>query len=312
MRVFVTGGTGAIGRYAVPALIGAGHTVKALARTPSKAADLRAQGPNPALASLFDRPALAAAFVGHDTVINLASALPSTTFWRYSAWTDCERVRTEGSAAVVDAARDAAIGRLIQESVVIIYADAGQAWISEDHPVDHFPIARGNHAAEANARRFTKAGGHATVLRFGVFYGRGAAHSEQILALARHHIGFVPGRGDTYLSSIHLDDAAAAVVAALEAPGGTYNIVDDEPLTKCDYATACADAVKTQMRIHAPGRLALLLGDRTTSLTRSLRVSNKRFRDVTDWRPRYPSVREGYAATARSQRTTQTNGTLES
>jgi nucleoside-diphosphate-sugar epimerase len=302
MRVFVTGGTGAIGRYAVPVLIDAGHTVTALARNPSKAADLRAQGANPALVSLFDHPALAAAFAGHDAVINLASALPSTTaFWRYSAWKQCERVRIEGSAAVVDAARDAGVRRLIQESVVMIYADAGAAWISEDRPVDHFPIARGNHAAEANARRFTVTGGHATVLRFGVFYGRGAAHSEQILALARHHIGFVPGRGDTYLSSIHLDDAANAVVAAMEAPAGTFNIVDDQPLTKREYATACADAVKTQTWIHAPGRLALLLGDRTTSLTRSLRVSNKRFRDATEWRPRYPSAREGYAATADDQ-----------
>ena len=125
---------------------------------------------------------------------------------------------------MVDAARDAGVRRLIQESVVMIYADAGAAWISEDRPVDHFPIARGNHAAEANARRFTVTGGHATVLRFGVFYGRETAHSKQILALARHHIGFVPGRGDTYLSSIHLDDAANAVVAAMEAPAGTLDI----------------------------------------------------------------------------------------
>ena len=124
--------------------------------------------------------------------------------------------------------------------------------------------------------------------------------------------GSVPGRGDTYLSSIQVADAADAVVAALEARGGTYNVVDDEPLIKREYATACADAVKTQTWIRAPGRLALSLGDRTTSLTRSLRVSNRRFRDVTDWRPRYPSVREGYTATARSQRIAWSNGTLES
>ena len=102
----------------------------------------------------------------------------------------------------------------------MIYADGGDDWIDEHQPVDHFPIARGNHAAEANARRFVAAGGRATVLRFGVFYGRGAAHSEQILALARHHIGFVPGRANTYLSSVHLADAAAGVVAALAAPPG--------------------------------------------------------------------------------------------
>lgn len=297
MRVFVAGGTGAIGRYAVPALLDAGHTVTALARTPAKAAGLRAQGATALSVSLFDRTMLAAAFADHDAVVNLASALPSTAgFVRYSAWRQCERVRSEGSATVVNAARDAHVGRLIQESVVMIYADGGGAWIDEDHPVDHFPIARGNHAAEASAQRFRAAGGQATVLRFGVFYGRGAAHSEQIRNLARCRIGFVPGADSTYLSSIHLADAADAVVVALQAPAATYNVVDDEPLTKRDYADACAAAVAKRAWIRAPGRLALLLGDRTTSMTRSLRVSNRRFREVSDWRPRHPSAREGYAA----------------
>lgn len=103
----------------------------------------------------------------------------------------------------------------------MIYADGGHEWIDEDHLVDHYPIARGNHAAEANAHRFADAGGTATVLRFGVFYGRGAAHSEQILELARHHIGFAAGRPDSYVSSIHLADAADAIVAALGCAGGT-------------------------------------------------------------------------------------------
>ena len=297
MRVFVTGGTGAIGSYAVPALVAAGHEVSALARTPAKAARLRGQGAAPATVSLFDRAGLAASFAGHDVVVNLASALPSTTsFIRYSAWKECERVRAEGSAAVVDAARDAGVRQLIQESVVMIYADGGANWVDENQPVDHFPIARGNHAAEANARRFTDAGGRATILRFGVFYGRGAAHSEQLLTLSRHHLGFVPGRANTYLSSIHLHDAASAVVAALAAPPGTYNVVDNQPLTKRDYARACADATATKVWVSAPGRFALLLGNRTTSITRSLRVSNKRFHEFTGWQSRYPSAREGYAA----------------
>jgi nucleoside-diphosphate-sugar epimerase len=300
MRVFVTGGTGAIGGYAVPALIRAGHTVSALARSSAKAIGLRDQGATPVTVSLFDRSGLAAAFTDHDAIINLASALPSTTaFLRYSAWKENERVRTEGSAAVVDAARDAGVPQLIQESIVMIYADGGDDWIDEHHPVDHFPIARGNHAAEASARRFVAAGGRAIVLRFGVFYGRGAAHSEQILAMARHHIGFVPGRSSTYLSSVHLADAAAGVVAALAAPGGTYNVVDDQPLAKREYARACADAVGVEAWIGAPGRFTLLLGDRATSLTRSLRVSNKRFRETTGWQPQYPSAHEGYAAMAR-------------
>ncbi|MUL79700.1 NAD(P)-dependent oxidoreductase [Mycolicibacterium sp. CBMA 226] len=301
MRVFVTGGTGAIGIHAVPALVAAGHPVTALARSDAKAAALRSQGAEPVSVSLFDRCGLADAFAGHDAVINLASALPSTTaFIRKSAWAECERVRSEGSAAVVDAARDAGIQNMIQESVAMIYRDGGSTWIDEDHPVDHYPITRGNHAAEASARRFAAAGGQATVLRFGVFYGPHAAHSEQILDLAKWHIGFLPGRSDSYISSIHIVDAANAVVAALAAPAGTYNIVDDRPLTKREYADACAAAVDRRIWISGPGRLGLLLGDRLTSITRSLRVRNKRFRDASGWRPRYPSAAEGYRAMAKS------------
>lgn len=300
MHVFVAGGTGAIGGYAVPALINSGHRVTALARSDAKADVLYRQGANPARVSLFDREALTAVLAECDAVINLASALPSTTaFLRQSAWRECELVRNEGSAAVVDACLRAGVPKLVQESVAMIYADGADEWINEDHPVEHYPIASGNHAAEANAERFADTGGCAIVLRFGVFYGRGAAHSEQILSLARHHIGFVPGTGDGYLSSIHLADAATAVAAALTCNGGTFNVVDDEPVTKRLHARACAEAVDVRPWVMGPGRLGLLLGDRLTSLTRSLRVSNTRFRTAADWIPRYPSVREGYRAMVR-------------
>jgi nucleoside-diphosphate-sugar epimerase len=106
---------------------------------------------------------------------------------------------------------------------------------------------------------------------------------------------------DTYLSSIYLTDAAAAVVAAIEAPAGIYNIVDDEPLTKRDYARAVARAVRTRPWLWMPGRAALLGGHRLTSLTRSLRVSNKRFRAVTGWAPRYPNAEGAWQAMAAAQ-----------
>jgi nucleoside-diphosphate-sugar epimerase len=299
MRIFVTGGTGAIGSYAVPALVGAGHSVSALARSQAKADILEKQGATPVLASLFDRDALAVAFAGHDAVVNLASALPPTTsFWRRSAWQECERVRIEGSSSVVDAALAARVPRLIQESVAMLYTDGGDQWIDEEHPVDHYPITTGNHGAEASARRFTESGGTATILRFGVFYGRGAAHSEQILQLARWHVGFVPGRADSFISSIHVADAAAAILSALPGPGGLYNVVDDRPATKHEYAAACCDAVGTRPWVSGPGRLGLLLGDRLTSLTRSLRVSNSKFKTATSWRPHFSSIREGYLAMA--------------
>jgi nucleoside-diphosphate-sugar epimerase len=304
MRVFVAGGTGAVGGHTIPALVREGHSVTALARTPEKAAALIAQGATPLSVSLFDRPALTAVLTGQDAVINLATAIPSMSRWMSTkAWRRNDRVRIEGSAAVVDAAIAVGVDRVVQESVSMLYRDHGARWVDEDAPIDPYPMARANLAAEANVHRYSEAGGTGIVLRFGWFYGPGAAHSEQLFALARRHLGLVLGPLDGYVSSIHVADAGAAVAAALHAaPTGTFNIVDDQPLTKRQYADAMAHAAGTAMWLRGPGRAALIFGDRLTSLTRSLRVSNARFMAVTGWAPRYPSAREGWIATAEALR----------
>ncbi|MFB1296191.1 NAD-dependent epimerase/dehydratase family protein [Mycobacterium sp. pW049] len=300
MRVFVTGGTGAIGGYAVPALVAAGHEVTAMARSDAKAEVLRHQGATSVQVSLFDRDGLSAAFRDHEAVVNLASALPSPErFMVRSAWKDCHRIRIQGSANVVDAALAAGVPRVLQESVAMIYRDGGKRWIDEDWPVDRYPISAGNHGAEASARRFGESGGDAIVLRFGLFYGQGAGHSEMIMGLARRHLAFRAGSPGSYVSSIHLADAAGAVVSALGAEPGIYNVVDDCPVTAKQNSTAMAAAVGARPWLAVPGRAALVLGNRSTSMTRSLRVNNARLRDAAGWRPRYPSVWDGYREMAR-------------
>jgi nucleoside-diphosphate-sugar epimerase len=301
MKVFVAGGTGAIGGQAVPALVRAGHQVTALARTPEKAALLSRRGATPIMVSIFDRVALKDAFMEHQAIVNLATAIPPTSkFMQTKAWADNDRLRTEGAAAVVDAAIEAGVSRVVQESVSMLYRERHDVWIDEDSPTDNFPMARANHAAEASANRFSLAGGVGVVLRFGWFYGPGARHSEEFLALARRRICVMMGPPDTYVSSVHVADGGAAVAAALTVPAGTYNIVDDEPLTKRAYADALAAAAGKRVCVRVPGRLALLLGDRSTSLTRSLRVSNARFREASGWAPIYPSAREGWIAIAKA------------
>ena len=297
--VFVTGGTGAIGGHAVPALTSAGHQVSALARSRAKAGQLRQQGATPVEVPLFDVKGLTEAFAGHDVVINLATAIPPMRqFMNTRAWAASQRVRTEGSAAVVDAALAAGVSRVVQESVVMLYADGGDTWLDEDAPVERYPMAEGNHAAEAGTRRFTGHGRTGVVLRFGWFYGPGGAHSEQMLALARRHIVMTLGSPDSYQSSIHMADAGAAVTAALEVPAGVYNVVDDQPLTKREYAGALAAAAGVTPWIRGPGRAAMLSGNRLTSLTRSVRAANSRFKAASGWAPGYPSAREGWMATA--------------
>lgn len=144
----------------MPPLVAAGHEVSALARSPSKAAALRGHVAKPVEVSLFDVPALTDTFAGHDAVVNLATAIPPMNkFLSSRAWAANQRVRTEGSAAVVEAALATGVGRLVQESVCMLYADGGDAWLDEDAVTDRYPMAEGNHAAEANARRFGGVGG---------------------------------------------------------------------------------------------------------------------------------------------------------
>lgn len=297
MKVFVTGGTGAIGQYAVPRLIADGHAVTALARTPEKAAALDRHGAQPAQVSLFDADGLAAAFAGHDAIVNLATAIPSTASYPFRrSWRANDRIRIEGSAAVLKAAQHAGVERLVQESVAFVYADCGDDWIDEDTPVDVFPILEANLAAEQNAHRYRIG----VVLRFGLFYGPGSSHSDEMLTLARRRFGVQLGPANAYTPTIHLADAASAVSAALSVPSGTYNVCDDEPLTAREFTDAVAAAVGRQPLLRGPGRLARLGGRNTAAITRSQRVSNRKFKAAVDWSPRYPSAREGWVATASS------------
>jgi len=295
--VFVTGATGALGQHAVPALLAAGHAVSGLARSPESAAWLDRAGARPVRVSLFETEALTEAFDGHDAVLNLATAIPSMARYGLArAWRANARIRTEGSTAVTDAALAAGVPHLVQESIVMTYPDRGAEWIDEGIPIEPFPITRSTPVAESNAQRFTDAGRTGVLLRFGLFYGPQADLSTLMVRLARWRVGVLLGAKDGYFSSIHLADAGAAVVAALDAPAGIYNVVDDEPLTKREYVDAVADAVGRKPWLRGPGRLSRLGGANMSAVNRSIRVSNRRFRDATGWAPRYPSAREGYRA----------------
>ncbi|MFB0614323.1 NAD-dependent epimerase/dehydratase family protein [Aurantiacibacter poecillastricola] len=302
MKVFVAGGTGAIGRPSLRALLDAGHSVTAMVRSKENAAFVGAMGAQPAHVSLFAKEELKSAIDGHDAVANLASAIPpNSRFMNASAWEMNDRIRIEGASILVDASIAAGVDRFVQESVVMLYADGGDRWLDESSLLDHYPMARGNHAAEASARRFAEHCGTAVVLRFGWFYGPGAKHSEEFLELARSKgIVIQFGKASTYVSSTHVEDGGRAVAAALAVPSGTFNVCDDEPLTKKDYAGANASAAGRTHFVRAPGRLAHLLGDKTTSLTRSVRASNALFKISSGWTPTFASAREGWQHMAKN------------
>jgi nucleoside-diphosphate-sugar epimerase len=298
MKVFVTGGTGAIGRYAIPQLVDAGHEVSALARGAEKAALVRAWGASPVVVSLFDAEALAGAFAGHEAVANLATSIPTVAAsTRPGAWDMNNRIRTEGSTAVVAAARRAGVARLVQESITFPYPDRGDEWIDEDVAIDAGPALGAMLTSEANTRAFAEEGGIGVVLRYAAFYGPGSHHTEAFVRAARRHIGVAVGTPSGYVSSIHLEDAASAVVAALHAPSGTYNVGDDDPVTKKELARVLGAALGKRPWLYLPGRFAAVSGKGSVALRRSQRIANRRFRDATGWAPKYPSVRDGLPAT---------------
>jgi len=294
MKVFVAGATGVLGRRAVPLLIAAGHQVSAIARTPDKAAQLAAAGATPVTVDLFDAAGVAAAAAGHEVVANLATHIPDLTkAARTSAWAENNRIRTEGARNLVDAAIAGGATRYVQESICFFYLDGGDDWVDEDAVIDAPEFVSAFLAAESEAARFTESGGAGVVLRYAMFYGAGSSHTTTQLGLARKGISPFPGPKDGYQTFIHLDDAAAAVVAALKAPAGVYNISENDPLTRRDLAAALGAALGKRRGIAIPGA-SRVGGKKTAYLARSTRISNQRFRDATGWSSTYPNGREGW------------------
>jgi nucleoside-diphosphate-sugar epimerase len=299
MKVFVAGATGVLGWRAVRDLVKAGHDVTAVARTPAKAEVLRSLGATPLAVDLFDAAAVKDAVAGHDVVCNLATHIPTT--WKMAmrnAWKENDRIRTEVSRNLVDAGLAGGASRYIQESIAFMYPDRGAEWIDEDTPVQTVPYVASALDAEANAKRFTESGGVGVVLRFGNFYGPGSEQTAIYVRAARSHVAPTMGSRDGYFPMIHLDDAADAVVTALAAPAGTYNIVDDA-LTRDEQMDALAAAVNVGHLAMAPAAATKVGGKAVSMLSRSQRVSNTTFKEATGWSPAYPSVRQGWPAVVR-------------
>lgn len=299
MRIFVTGATGVIGIRVVPALLALGHQVTAVGRTEEKRAVLRNQGAQPIAVDLYDAAAVRRAVAGHDAICNLATAVPASpvrVFFR-SAWREMDRVRREISANLANAALAGdSVHTLIQESFAPIYADSGDAWIDETSPVRPARYNRSVRDAEAQAERFARAGRTGIVLRFAGFYGADDPFTRQMLDSIRRGWSPFLGRPDGFCSWLAHDDAATAVVAALGVPAGIYNVVEDDPMRRRDLAAGIAQLLGVRSPRFLPAALARMAGPVGETLARSLRISNRKLRAVSEWRPRYRTPITGLRA----------------
>jgi nucleoside-diphosphate-sugar epimerase len=296
-RIFVAGATGVVGRRVVPQLLEAGYNVTAIGRSEAARSRLARAGARPIELDLFDAVAVRRAVADHDVVINLATSVPlGLRTFLPGAWRMTNRIRSYASANLLEAALAGGARRYIQESFAPIYPDCGDQWIDESTPPHAARYNRAVLDAESATRRFTERGGTGIALRFAYFYGPDSPMTLETVRYVQRGWAPVFGAPAAYFSSVSHDDAASAVVAALGVPAGVYNVTDDEPLRRREYADSLARVLGVPSPRLPPRWTANLLGSVGETLARSQRISNQKLKAESGWVPRYPSVRAGWQA----------------
>ncbi len=308
MRVFVAGGTGAIGQQLVPLLLESGYTVTALARTPDRARELETLGATVAIADALDKKELTSAIqrAKPDIIIHELTRIP--TFINLKKFDEAfaltNRFRTEVTDTLLQAARMVGARRFIAQSFCgWPFARQGASVKTEEAPLDSNPpasfrrtLAAIRYLEDAVCRAQDI---EAFALRYGFFYGPNTSIAQDgaIIDLVRKRRLPIVGSGSGIWSFVHIVDAARATVAAISnGTPGIYNIVDDEPAPVSEWLPALAAAVGAKPPYHVPVWLAkLLIGEGGVSLmTQSRGGSNVKAKRTLGWELRYPSWRLGF------------------
>src|SRR3954452_20684494 len=315
MKIFVAGATGALGRSLVPQLVARGHEVVGMTSRAAKQDQVRSLGARPVVADALDRDAVVQAVTSAEpeVIVHQLTALSgklSASDMRHpersSAVIMTNRLRIEGTDHLLAAGHAVGARRFVAQSFgAFRYARTGGAVQGEADPLDDPPAALRPQLAgilHVEQAVTTIEWGEGLALRYGSFYGPGTAISREPDALMAAPIRKrrfpIIGDGGGVLSHIHIDDAAAATVIAVErGRPGIYNIVDDEPAAEREWLPALASALDAKPPRRIPrwlGRLAA--GEAATlMMTEVSGASNEKAKRELGWQPRYPSWREGFA-----------------
>jgi nucleoside-diphosphate-sugar epimerase len=302
MRVFLAGATGAIGSRLVPQLVERGHEVTGTSRSEEKAGRLRAQGAEPVVLDVLDRDAVREAVLAArpEGIVHQATALAGLGDVKHfdRSFAATNRLRTEGTDSLLAAAAEAGVRHFVAQSYAgWPYAREGGPVKTEEDPLDPTPVPAMRETLAA-LRHLEEAvvGAGGLALRYGGFYG---SPDDAQLELVRKRRFPIVGDGDGIWSFVHLDDAAAATVLALErGDPGIYNIVDDEPAPVREWLPALAATIGAKPPRRVPRWLArLLAGEAGIALMTEIRgASNAKAKRELGWTLRHPSWRQGFRA----------------
>jgi 2-alkyl-3-oxoalkanoate reductase len=317
MRVFLAGASGVIGRTLVPKLVAAGHELTGTTRSEERAQAIRAAGAHAAVVDVFDADRLreAVARARPEVLIHELTSLPDRLdFRKKGIYEPTNRVRTEGTRILLDAAREAGARRFVCQSIAFVYRPEGARVKTEDEPLmEDIPGSFGSGIRalhEMEAMVLGAEGAEGVVLRYGFFYGPGTYYGDEGTTTAdvRRRRMPIVGRGSGVFSFIHVDDAADATVAAVErgAPG-VYNVVDDEPAPMSEWLPVFARAAGARRPLRVPAWLARFVGGREVpTFALELRgASNEKAKRELGWRPAHPTWRTGFRDSLEPQRETE-------
>lgn len=283
MKIAVIGATGVLGRPVVDELLRRDHRVVAIVRRPVEHAPLHA-GLTIVRGDILDAPSLALGLEGCDVALHLATAIPKSN--GASDWSLNDAIRRDGTRNLVEACHRLGVRGYVQQSVAMLLAGSKAAMVDEDAPLAPSPVL----ASAADMEAIVAASDlRWTILRGGLFYGPGAGRTAEWNHQARAGELVVPGDGSDYVSLVHVDDMAAAVVLAAERQleRRILNIVDDRPVTYRELF----EFIATLNRGPAPSYGGPVR-------TGSVRVGNARARQALDWAPRYADYRAGWTSDA--------------
>jgi 2-alkyl-3-oxoalkanoate reductase len=298
MKIFVAGGTGAIGRPLIAELLAKGHALVALTRSPEKARALVEQGIEPALADVFDTDVVKAVVsrARPEVVIEQLTALPGT-YTRESlsaAAAFNTRLRLEGGANVLAAAQAAGVRRYLRQSIAF-WAAPGPGLADEETPLafDASPAVAADVrvVTELEQRLLGNPNVEGIALRYGFFYGPGTWFNPDgdVARQVRQRQFPVIGDGEGVASWLHIEDAATATVAATErGKPGIYLIANDQPLAAREWLPAFArwvnapppPQVSVEDALNASGADAVYYG------TQMRGVSNVKAKRELNFQPR--------------------------
>ena len=315
MKIFVAGATGVLGRELAPQLVARGHEVVGMTRSASKQDLVRSLGARPVVADALDASAVAQAVASAEpeVIVHELTALSGKMSIRDARHPDrspmatmTNRLRTEATDYLLAAGRAVGARRFVAQSFAAFrWARTGGPVQTEDDPLDANPpgALRPALVGILHVERAvpTIEWGEGLVLRYGGFYGPGTAVSlspdAQVAVAVRKRRFPIIGDGGGVWSHVHIDDAAAATVAAVDhGQPGIYNVVDDEPAPVRNWLPVLASALDAKPPRRIPRWLARLAAGEAATLmmTEARGASNAKAKRELGWQPHYASWRQGF------------------